>query len=66
MLTAIFNLIVAVTSSVNVDRFGRRPLFLVAVVGMFLTFATIMGLSAGFAMTKKSAIGAAVVPFLFM
>jgi hypothetical protein len=25
-----------------------------------------MGLSAGFAMTKKSAVGAAVVPFLFM
>jgi len=33
---------------------------------MFLTFAMIMGLSAGFAMTKKAAIGAAVVPFLFV
>jgi hypothetical protein len=59
-------LIVAVTSSVNVDKFGRRPLFLTSVVGMFFTFAIIMGLSAGFAMTKKSSLGAAVVPFLFM
>lgn len=63
---AIWNLIIATAASVNVDRFGRRPLFLLSVFGMTLTFGVIMGLSAGFAMTKKAAIGAAVVPFLFM
>ena len=44
-------------ASVNVERFERRPHFLTSVVGMLLTFAILMGLSAGFAMTKKAAMG---------
>lgn len=63
---AIWNLVIATTAAINVDRFGRRPLFLTSVVGMLLLFSTIMGLSAGYAISKNTAIGIAVVPFLFM
>ncbi|KAI5449604.1 hypothetical protein NCC49_004534 [Naganishia albida] len=63
---AIWNLVIATTAAINVDRFGRRPLFLTSVVGMLLVFSTIMGLSAGYAISKNTAIGIAVVPFLFI
>lgn len=59
-LAATWNLILAVGAAVNVDKFGRRPLFLTSVVGMFLCYAVIMGLSAGFAITKAAAMGSAV------
>lgn len=47
-------------AAVNVDKFGRRPLFLTSCVGMFFCYAVIMGLSAGFAATKASAMGSAL------
>lgn len=35
----ILDLIITMTAALNVDRFGRRPLFLVAMVGMVCSFA---------------------------
>lgn len=35
----VFDLIVTITAALNVDRFGRRPLFLVSVFGMVGSFA---------------------------
>jgi hypothetical protein len=50
----------AMGAAVNVDRVGRRPLFLASIAGMLACYATIMGLSAGFAKTGKNQVGTAV------
>ncbi|KFY50103.1 hypothetical protein V495_00347, partial [Pseudogymnoascus sp. VKM F-4514 (FW-929)] len=63
---AIWNLILAFGAAINVERFGRRPLFLVSIVGMLLSYGFVMGLSAGFATSKKPGLGMAVIPFLFL
>ncbi|KAH9875143.1 hypothetical protein J1614_004633, partial [Plenodomus biglobosus] len=63
---ALFNLILAGLSAIYCDRIGRRPLFLISVVGMLCSYAAIMGLSAGFAITKNSSMGVAVIVFLFI
>lgn len=61
-----FNLMMAWLAAANVERFGRRPLFFTSLIGMFLSYSAVMGLSAGFAITKNASIGVAAVPFLFM
>jgi hypothetical protein len=58
--SATWNLILALGAAINVDKFGRRPLFLTSCIGMFLCYAIIMGLSAGFAATKAASMGTAV------
>lgn len=63
---AIWNLLWAGAAALNVDKIGRRPLFLISILGMLVSYGVIMGLSAGFATTKKSSLGVAVVPLLFM
>ncbi|KAH7168188.1 general substrate transporter [Fusarium sp. MPI-SDFR-AT-0072] len=63
---AIWNLILAFGAALNVERFGRRPLFLVSIIGMLLSYGVVMGISFGFASTKKSGMGIAVIPFLFL
>jgi hypothetical protein len=63
---AAFNLVVAETVGINAHRFGRRTLFLVSTAGMILSYAFVMGFSAGFAQTSKSALGIAAIPFLFL
>lgn len=62
---AFWNLIIALVSGANVERFGRRPLFLVSTIGMIISYAFVMGFSAGFATTGKSSLGVAAIPFLF-
>ena len=62
----IWNLICALTGAFNVDRFGRRFLFLSATVGMLISYILITGLSATFAKGGSTAVGTAVVPFLFL
>lgn len=66
MDVAVWNLILAFGAALNVERFGRRPLFLVSLVGMLVAYCLVMGLSAGFASTGKSAMGVAVIPSLFL
>ncbi|RSL42468.1 hypothetical protein CEP54_015472 [Fusarium duplospermum] len=51
---AIWNLFLAFGAALNVERFGRRPLFLVSIFGMLVCYCFIMGFSAGFASTKKA------------
>ncbi|KAG4427175.1 hypothetical protein IFR05_017342, partial [Cadophora sp. M221] len=63
---AIWNLILAFGAAFNVERFGRRPLFLASIVGMLISYGFVMGFSAGFASSKKAGLGTAVIPFLFL
>ncbi|KAH7006786.1 general substrate transporter [Ilyonectria destructans] len=63
---AIWNLILAFGAALNVERFGRRPLFLVSILGMLVSYSLVMGFSAGFASTRKSGLGIAVIPSLFL
>lgn len=62
----IFNLIMALTGSMCVERLGRLPLWFISTTGIFFCNACIMGLSAGFAKTKNHTIGTAVIPFLYI
>lgn len=62
----IWNLIMAVSAAVSVDKLGRRPLFLISCGGMLVSYAVISGLSGAFDTTGKASIGVAVVPFLFI
>ncbi|KFY50102.1 hypothetical protein V495_00348 [Pseudogymnoascus sp. VKM F-4514 (FW-929)] len=63
---ALWNLLLASTAAVYCDKAGRRPLFLTSVAGMLCSYVVVMGLSAGFAQTKLSSMGIAVIPFLFV
>ncbi|KAB8073073.1 hexose transporter protein [Aspergillus leporis] len=63
---ALWNLILAGIAAVYCDKAGRRPLFLVSIVGMLCAYIVVMGLSAGFANTKQHPLGIAVIPFLFI
>ncbi|KXH64077.1 sugar transporter [Colletotrichum salicis] len=62
----IWNLILAVSAALSVDRLGRRPLFLVSCGGMFVSFVVITGLSGSFDATRAPSVGVAVVPVLFI
>ncbi|KAJ9156586.1 Hexose transporter protein [Pleurostoma richardsiae] len=61
-----WNLIISEISGLNIDKFGRRTLFLVSTTGMMLSYCVVMGLSAGFAKTNEAAMGVAAIPFLFI
>ncbi|KAL2838645.1 hexose transporter protein [Aspergillus pseudoustus] len=61
-----WNLIIASTAAFLVERAGRRPLWLSSTGGMFITFAIIMSLSAGYSETGTLAMGVAAIPFLFL
>ncbi|RKL22978.1 hypothetical protein BFJ68_g1183 [Fusarium oxysporum] len=63
---AIWNLILAFGAALNVERFGRRPLFLVSITGMLICYCLVMGFSAGFSYTKKASLGIVVIPSLFL
>ncbi|KAH9875145.1 hypothetical protein J1614_004635, partial [Plenodomus biglobosus] len=63
---AIWNLLLAFGAAFNVERFGRRPLFLVSLVGMLISYCFLMGFSAGFSTTGSRGFGLAVVPILFI
>ena len=62
----IWNLIAAYFGATFVERLGRRPLWFISTTGMFFSNAAIMGLSGGYASTKKKSLGTAVVPFLYI
>ncbi|KAM0546482.1 hypothetical protein ACHAPJ_010840 [Fusarium lateritium] len=62
----IWNLVCALAGAFNVDRVGRRVLFLSAIVGMLISYILITALSATFAKTGSASVGTAVIPFLFL
>jgi hypothetical protein len=66
VVIAIWNLILAFGAALNVERVGRRPLFLVSLAGMLVSYCLVMGFSGGFASTSKAGMGIAVIPALFL
>ncbi|KAF9877023.1 sugar transporter [Colletotrichum karsti] len=61
-----WNLVMAVSAAISVERVGRRKLFLTSCFGMLTNYIIITGLSGGFAATGKGPVGLAVVPFLYI
>ncbi|KAH7118328.1 sugar transporter [Dactylonectria macrodidyma] len=62
----LWNLIWAIAAAFNVERFGRRPLFLASASIMLISFIIVTGLSGSFASTGSSSLGIAVIPFLYI
>ncbi|EKD14454.1 uncharacterized protein L3040_001068 [Drepanopeziza brunnea f. sp. 'multigermtubi'] len=62
----VWNLMCALTGAFNVDRVGRRFLFLAATGGMLVSYILITALAATFAEGGSKAVGTAVIPFLFL
>ncbi|OCF40544.1 sugar transporter [Kwoniella heveanensis CBS 569] len=63
---AVWNWFVSMTGASLVERFGRRPLFLTSIIGMFCSFIMILGLAGGYNTTHHSSTGIAMVPFIFV
>ncbi|PTU18052.1 hypothetical protein P175DRAFT_0511511 [Aspergillus ochraceoroseus IBT 24754] len=62
----IWNLILAIVGAQFVDFAGRRMLFIISTVTMLISYILITGLAGSFATTQVSAVGTAVIPFLFI
>ncbi|KAG7153227.1 Lactose permease like protein [Verticillium longisporum] len=62
----VWNLGWAVAAAMNVDRLGRRFLFMSSGVTMLTSFIIVTGLSGAFASSASSSVGVAVIPFLFL
>ncbi|KAJ5033934.1 hypothetical protein NUH16_005352 [Penicillium rubens] len=62
----LWNLIMSVVGACLVDRAGRRPLFITSTVIMLISYIFITALSGSFTTTGTSAVGTAVIPFLFI
>ncbi|RSH83785.1 hypothetical protein EHS25_005400 [Saitozyma podzolica] len=56
----------AILGASLVERAGRRTLFLVSIGGMLACFVIMLGLSGGYAATKHTSTGLAMVPFIFL
>jgi MFS family permease len=62
----IWSFLVAVGFSQLVDRVGRRKLFLIAAVGMLLSFSVWTGCSAVYAQSGNQGAGSAVIAMVFL
>ncbi len=62
----IWNLFIALSAALSVDRLGRRTLFLISAFGMLSSYVAITALSATFAKTGNPAPGEASIAFLFL
>ncbi|KAI5928353.1 general substrate transporter [Camillea tinctor] len=66
-LLQIFNWMVATfCGAMMVDRFGRRPLFLLSTAGMMVSYVCWTGLTSAFIRTNDEATGRTVVAFIFI
>ncbi|KAK7030371.1 hypothetical protein VNI00_014115 [Paramarasmius palmivorus] len=63
---AIFSWVVAIAGALCVDILGRRPLWLISTSSMFVTFAVMMGVAAGFTQTGNPSYGMAFVVMVFL
>jgi MFS family permease len=62
----VWNLIMSIVGACIVDRAGRRPLFITSTAIMLISYILITALSGSFTTTGTSAVGTAVIPFLFI
>ena len=62
----IWNLLCGIIAASFVTRLGKRPLFHASAAVMFVSYASITGLSGAFAADNNASVGIAVVPFLFI
>ena len=62
----IFNFAVNSVFCLYVDKFGRRPLYLVSTIGMFFSFIVWTVLSARYNMTLENGLGIGVVVMIFV
>lgn len=62
----VWNLLWAIAAATNVDRLGRRFLFLTSASTMLTSFIIITGLSGAFAESGSAQVGLSVIPFLFI
>ncbi|GFZ44381.1 hypothetical protein JCM24511_02103 [Saitozyma sp. JCM 24511] len=56
----------AILGASLVERAGRRTLFLASIGGMLACFVFMLGLSGGYAATKNTSTGLAMLPFIFL
>ncbi|KAM0752673.1 putative lactose permease [Meredithblackwellia eburnea MCA 4105] len=63
---AIWNYICALSGASMVEKFGRRPLFLISLIGMFCCFTIMGGVAGGYAHTHNSHTGIAIIPFIYL
>ncbi|KAH7146314.1 sugar transporter [Dactylonectria macrodidyma] len=62
----VWNLLWAIAAATSIDKLGRRFLLLTSASVMLVSFIIVTGLSGSFASTGSSAVGMAVIPFLFI
>jgi MFS family permease len=62
----VWNLLFALGAGFNVERLGRRALFLASATTMLVSFIIITGLSGSFASSLSPSVGTAVIPFIFI
>ncbi|KAK5676105.1 hypothetical protein LTS10_011395 [Elasticomyces elasticus] len=62
----IWSFLVAIGFSLLVDKLGRRKLFLIAGLGMLITFSIWTGCSAVYAKTGNTGAGSAVIAMIFL
>ncbi len=60
------NLIVAVAAASQVERLGRRTLWLTGVTGMLVSLTIVAGLSGSYAHKASVGVGGAVIAFLYI
>ncbi|PVF99738.1 general substrate transporter [Serendipita vermifera] len=65
-ILAIYNFIIAITASMNVERTGRRPLFIIATAGMLVSYAIITAMSGTYEKTQNAGAGRALLAFVFI
>lgn len=58
-------LVVNFVFALYVDRFGRRPIYMISTVGMLIAFTLITILSARYAITEVAGLGSGVVAMIF-
>ncbi|ESK89200.1 sugar transporter [Moniliophthora roreri MCA 2997] len=63
---SIFSWVVAIAGALSVDSLGRRPLWLISTSSMFLTFAAMTGVAAGFTKTGDPSYGIAFIVMIFL
>lgn len=61
----IFNLLIAISTASQTERFGRRKLFLASSIGMLISYSIATALNATYVRTKSPAASRGFIAFLF-